>query len=387
MLQAWPRERCVGFVDLPVARPTRIVVAADEPSRSDRDALLAQLEQAIVARGATRHGCRGPGWLGCWASGDAHARNLLVVLAGANPPSAALEQAVDEWLAQDGFEALGVLSAGADADVVLPTALRRLNAIAWRQDPLEAAPQLIDTLLLDAEDRRVFVSYARSDGTQTADQVFDVLVRARFDVFLDRFRLPPGSDFLNQIEDEIVDKAMVVVVETWAAAGSHWVQHEVAMAAKRGVGLAAVNLDGAPETREIGEDARFRGGDADALAAFLLEQHRVQLSERRESLRGSVWQALLGAGAAPAEIAETPLGFALDANGRRCVVGVCVRPADLHRFRLVQEEADPHQAFVVHPPPMLHRRRRDVGWLCDRSGMVEVDEGLLAAAARTIVGP
>jgi hypothetical protein len=242
-------------------------------------------------------------------------------------------------------------------------------------------------VLLDAEDRSIFISYARRDGSVTADRVFAILGAARFDVFLDRFKLPPGQDFVERIEDEIVDKSMVVVIETDTAARSPWVRHEVAVALKRGLGIAAVNLGASPATPGIAEALRFRGGDDAALGDFLLRQHRVQLAMRRESLRESVWQALVDAGASPTEITSTGLGFIVQSGGARRLVGVCVRPADLHRFRLVREVADADDAFLVHPPPTLHRRRRDLEWLSERAAVTEVDEGRITEAALAVMAP
>lgn len=388
MLQSWPPDHiCTGLTELPLARPTRMVVAADPPAEPYRDDVLANLSRSFQALGAPARRCHGPSWLGCWTTDDPTARNVMVVLAHTAPPSAVLEDAVDECVHARGFEALGVLRAGENPDSVLPSALRRLNALEWHRDPVEVVPEIVDTILLDAEDRRIFVSYSHYDGIVAADRVFELLATARFDVFLDRFRLPPGRDFVERIEDEIVDKSMVVVVETPAAAVSHWVRHEVALAAKRGLGLAAVNLGHAPETPGVDEEIRFRGGSDEDLVSFLLEQHRVQLAQRRESLRESVWQALTDAGADPADIAENGLGFELQVGSHRRVVGVSVRPADLHRFRVVQEHADPDEVFLVHPPPALHSRRRDIGWLSDKSDVLEVDEGRINEAASTMSTP
>jgi hypothetical protein len=49
----------------------------------------------------------------------------------ARGPSPALEAAVDEWLAQPGFEAVGAIASGVDPDVALRAALRRINAMQW----------------------------------------------------------------------------------------------------------------------------------------------------------------------------------------------------------------------------------------------------------------
>lgn len=180
---------------------------------------------------------------------------------------------------------------------------------------------------------------------------------------------------------------MVVVVETGAAARSEWVRHEVAVAVKRGLGIAAVNEGGQAETPGIAEALRFRGGSDAALADFLLREHRVQLARRRESLRESVWQALVDAGASPPDIVATALGFTVEVGNSRRVIAVSVRPADLHRFRVMRESADAGDAFLVHPPPTLHHRRRDLEWLSERADVTEVDEGRLTEAATGVIAP
>jgi hypothetical protein len=151
--------------------------------------------------------------------------------------------------------------------------------------------------------------------------------------------------------------------------------------------VAAVNLANGPETPGIGEDRRYRSpaGDDAALGAFVVAQHRLRLAERRESLRDSVWQALRDHGATTRNTVEHGLGFTAEVDSRRRVIGVSVRPADLYRFRLVDEQAAGDQAFLVHASPALFRRRLDVSWLSAQSGVVEVDEGRIIDAAREMM--
>ena len=54
-----------------------------------------------------------------------------------------------------------------------------------------------------------FVSYA--------DQLFDALTHARFDVFFDRFRVDPGVDFQRRLTEELAHKSMVLLLECWPA--------------------------------------------------------------------------------------------------------------------------------------------------------------------------
>src|SRR5262249_41133490 len=158
-----------------------------------------------------------------------------------------------------------------------------------------------------------------------------LLSALRFDVFLDRFRLDPGTDFIERIGDELVDKAMIVVVETPRAVRSSWVRHEVATAVKRRLGLAAVHLQPGPAIGEIDELARCRTDDDDAITDFLLGQHRTQLRQRREALLESVWKSLTRAGLPEGQIRPIAHGYQVHSPGRTYVLTVSPRPADLHR--------------------------------------------------------
>lgn len=390
MTQRWDEHSggsdCVGCSGAPIVRATRVVVAADDRRAADRDRLLATLRTHLDADVVTTSSdCGGPCGFCCWAARDRAARNLLVYVADPSaPPSAAFASFAAEWLRQRRFDAIALLPKGAAPARVLPPEMERLHAIQWDGDVRETLPELLDALLLDDEERRVFISYSHHDGAATAERIFELLARARFDVFLDRFRLDPGIDFLMRIEDEIVDKAMVVVVETTRSARSQWVAHEINIASGKRLGLAAVNLDGARPFAAIAEQERFRGGDDDALLQFLLAQHRTQLLARREALRDSVWSALLHEGLTPERIRELPGGFHVRAPGGERLVSVAARPADLTRFRTADESAAGGSAYVVHPQPTLHRRKRDFAWLSDRTGVTEVDEGRIAHAAREI---
>lgn len=387
IVQEWPVDVphpvCRGFVDLPIARPTRVVIASDAFAGSERDLLIAELRSGLGRLAQQEHVCTGPGAFGCWATDEPAVRNLLVVVTSAGPPSLDIERLVGEWLGR-GFEAIGVVQVDAKVDDVLPRDMRSLNALLWRTDSREVVPDLVDEVLLEGEDRRIFISYARQDGSNVADRVFNALERRRFDVFLDRFRLPPGADFMERIQDEILDKSMVVVVETEEALRSHWVRQEVSVAVARRLGLAAINIGPSGMVQEIDEGARCRIDDDDTIGSFIVEQHRQQLLERREALRESLYQALRDANVVPSEILDSPHGLVVNRAGRRSIVGISVRPADLHRFRLVEEQARGADLYIVHPQPWLPRRRQDIAWLSGVSNVIEVDEGRIDDVAAAI---
>src|SRR5258708_26498777 len=55
--------------------------------------------------------------------------------------------------------------------------------------------------------------------------LFRSLARARFDVFLDRFSVPPGEDFQQRLDRDVGDKAFIVVIESPGLRSSRSEEH------------------------------------------------------------------------------------------------------------------------------------------------------------------
>jgi hypothetical protein len=378
-------ELCRGLAASALVQPVRLRVVSDALNDLARKSLVKAIvtELAGLAPAGFR-ACPGPGELGCWATEEASVRNLLLVVGGDTSPTTELEQLVDQW-EQRGFETLGVFQKDANPDVVLPKGLARRHAPSWDLDVREVAADILDVVALGAEERRIFISYSHSDGMALAKRVALLLTAQRFDVFLDRFQLEPGADFIERIADELIDKAMVVVIETPAAVRSAWVKHEVATAVTRRLGLVAIQ-DGADKFTIVDRRSRKQATATDEdLVSFLIGQHRAQLREKRDNLLDSVWHSLLRTTIAAKDIRSVAAGFRVTALGHDYRIAVHPRPADLHRFRLAHESAGAGtRPVVVHPAPTRAERRRDLDWLSTATGVAEVDEGDIVRAADDI---
>ena len=67
---------------------------------------------------------------------------------------------------------------------------------------------------ITTEITRIFISYRRLETLPVALQLFDRLTHEGFDVFLDRFSIPPGYDFQRRLNQELEDKSMVILLES-----------------------------------------------------------------------------------------------------------------------------------------------------------------------------
>jgi TIR domain len=125
-------------------------------------------------------------------------------------------------------------------------------------------------------DRRLFLSYRRAETSPLATQLRTALSERAYDVFLDRFSVPPGDDFQRRIDIELADKAFVLVLESESAIGSDWVQHEIVYALSHHLGVLAVTLPNTSTSRQFAviDDAfrlRLKSKDLNSKVAPLIE--------------------------------------------------------------------------------------------------------------------
>ncbi|MFN8111882.1 MAG: toll/interleukin-1 receptor domain-containing protein [Solirubrobacterales bacterium] len=204
-----------------------------------------------------------------------------------------------------------------DAYSVIPESIKRLNAIPWTGSSDDALA-IVRILGIAEEERRLFLSYRRTDSEQLALQIRRSLTERGYDVFLDRFSVPPGDDFQERLNTELADKAFVLLLESMTAVGSEWVQHEVSYALAHGIAVLALSLpDANPDGKFAVVDDAFRlqvnasdlTGDIDSADRRLTEDALIQvldevelqaarqLRRRREQLLGGLSDFLFQAGA------------------------------------------------------------------------------------------
>ncbi len=188
----------------------------------------------------------------------------------------------------------------------LPESLKCLNVVSWEQDGVAVATSLLRMLGLVEAERRVFISYRQRETLEMATQLHTTLVQRGFDVFLDRFSVEPGVDFQRRLEEDLGDKAFVLLLESDGLVESKWVQHEIAYAHAHRIEILALTLPDCTNRVRVIDNAfrhELAEGDvtgdgllsADALARTLdtVElAHARALRRRREQIFGSVTQKL-----------------------------------------------------------------------------------------------
>ena len=253
---------------------------------------------------------------------------------------------------------------------MLPARITRLNAVDWEHDRPLALATIMRLLGFVEDERRVFLSYVRRDSSDVAEQLHRALQESQFDVFLDRFAVPPAEDFQRRLTEDLADMAFLLVLESDGVQDSPWVQYEVNYALTHRIGALAVTLPDVAEDRQARIDEAFRlrlspddlsnGGLTSAALRRVLERidisHACALRRRREQLLGSLVDHLEAAGRSCEPLSDWAI---IAAAGDRAPGAFLVTPRrpdteDLRTLERERERANssadrPHlAACVVH---------------------------------------
>jgi hypothetical protein len=409
LVQSQAAGTCAGFTGIPVERPVRILVRA---GASEAQATASELVEALLRRlgglgveaSAAEMPCGGRLHDPCKAQAEPQTHNALVWVGSEWDAGPDEDAAVEEWLdGRPDSSAVAVLPAGTDPDVALPGRLRGGQVVWWDGSPDHAALEVFAATQVDANERRIFISYSHHDGIELAHAAFHALAEARFAVFLDAFALAPGVDFAERIEHELLDKAFLLLVETPHAIGSDWVLRELAFARQHRLGIASVwPGEGAPRLAGIGASRRWElpegalGGTsgtgpilkkaaAQDLRDFMIARQAESLQRRRGALYWGLHLALQRAQVPATAVRRIPGGLEVDAASGPCAVSLRPRPAGLLDMHAASRQTPPgHRGVMVSATPRGAPERDALAWLAGASSIAHWDEGRLHSLARAI---
>lgn len=137
-------------------------------------------------------------------------------------------------------------------EVEIPKLMKKINGVCYTDDKLDSIVNVaFEELRLLRKRRRVFISYKRSDSAAVANQLYDVLSRHQFDVFLDTYSIRGAADFQLELYHRITDSDVLIQLNSPNFMDSDWCKKEITEANARQVGVLQVNW---PKVRQGVED-------------------------------------------------------------------------------------------------------------------------------------
>lgn len=127
----------------------------------------------------------------------------------------------------------------------VPVELRPVNGVHYTEDIVDSIVNVaLEELRLLRKKRRVFISYKRSDSAAVANQLYDVLSRQQFDVFLDTYSIRGAADFQAELHHRITDCDVLIQLNSQGFKDSKWCEEEITEANARRVGVLQINWPG-----------------------------------------------------------------------------------------------------------------------------------------------
>lgn len=136
-------------------------------------------------------------------------------------------------LEDDSVVVVPVVSHVARVGSEIPAQFRSVNALAV-SDSGSGIDRLVSLVFekfqLLRKQRRLFISYKRSDSQAIADAIYDALDARGFDVFIDVRSVPPAVDFQSELWHRMSDSDVLVLIDTPNFRSSRWAMAELAQA-------------------------------------------------------------------------------------------------------------------------------------------------------------
>lgn len=382
---------CRGFTGLPIASHAWFCIdsvrAADD---ADAEQLGNDLAAGIRKLGFHVREVLPPCGGGSDHFGACHARNepdckkIRLVLIG-KAKQYTQYQTPAAWQTHDPTFRLAPVFLTAASVNFLPSNLAGQNGFHWSKGDMQAATEILRIADIINERPRIFISYVRKDSHLIADQLFDHLTRRGFEVFLDRFSLPPGADFQLRLMEELARIGTVLVLDSPGVPTSSWVRLEVDFARLHRLGLLALRLPGGAGISGITSGRQMTLEDQDLTA-----KGRVRV-KRLEDLLSRI--TLVHANAEQRRVAylRDSLSSALSLNGfvsqgfdRFGVVvarknedfafRVSHLPPEVGDFHALANYAHSHKATVFAPAKFMDwRARRPMDWV-SRVSSIDIED-------------
>ncbi len=121
----------------------------------------------------------------------------------------------------------------------IPKELANVNGfeLATRNDIEKLVSSILEGLSLLRLSRRLFISYKRDESSTVAIQLYELLEKNGFDVFLDTHSIRPGEPFQEELWHRMSDTDVVVMLNTPGFLNSKWTTQELAKANSMSIGI------------------------------------------------------------------------------------------------------------------------------------------------------
>lgn len=205
---------------------------------------------------------------------------------GGNP---AVDTDIVDQLEKAKVPIVPVVDLGASVTAAVPAEIAHTNACLV--DPADTTLEALAAVTLEVlgllhMQRRIFISYRRSDAREAALQLHDVLSSRGFDVFLDTHDIRPAQAFQEMLWHRLSDCDVTIMLDTKDYFGSKWTAQELGRSQALGIQILRVVWPSHSGSRHLSLSDTVTLSDADLDVSGRLQPALLStIARRAEALR------------------------------------------------------------------------------------------------------
>lgn len=161
---------------------------------------------------------------------------------------------------------------------IVPPEISALNALDYNSGGAERlVSAMLECLGLLPKQRRIFVSYRRTEARSAAIQLHEELSARCFDVFLDTHDIRPSEDFQMVLWHKLSDSDVLVMLDTPTYFDSRWTSQEFGRALAKGISILRIGWPSCPASPRISTTTRIdlEATDFDASMEQIINKARI----------------------------------------------------------------------------------------------------------------
>lgn len=119
----------------------------------------------------------------------------------------------------------------------IPDLLSNQNGLKYDNSILKICNLILEGFELLRKNRKIFISYKRSESSNIAIQLYELLERNNFDVFLDTHSVDKGVEFQEELWHRMTDCDVILMLNTKGFLKSEWCNKELEKAHIKRIGI------------------------------------------------------------------------------------------------------------------------------------------------------
>lgn len=119
----------------------------------------------------------------------------------------------------------------------MPKVLANQNAIQLQDNIKKISNLILEGFELLRKNRKIFISYKRSESSNVAIQLYEILEQNNFDVFIDTHSIDKGEEFQEELWHRMTDCDVILMLNTKDFLKSDWCKQELDKAHVKRIGI------------------------------------------------------------------------------------------------------------------------------------------------------